>query len=43
MILENEPNIREIIPFAKTSDGKDLLMSAPCDISQKQKEELGLK
>lgn len=42
MILENEPNIREIIPFAKTSDGKDLLMNAPCDISTKQKEELGL-
>lgn len=43
MILENEPNIREVIPFAKTGDGKDLLMNAPADISKKQKEELGLK
>ncbi len=43
MIMENEPNIREVIPFAKTSDGKDLLMNAPCGISKKQKEELGLK
>ncbi len=43
MILENEPNIREVIPFAKTSDGKDLLMNAPVDISDKQKKELGLK
>src|SRR3989338_3989198 len=25
MILENEPNIREVIPFAKTGEGKDLL------------------
>lgn len=43
MILENEPNIREVIPFAKTGDGKDLLMNAPADISEKQKKELGLK
>ncbi|MDD3301233.1 MAG: OB-fold nucleic acid binding domain-containing protein [Patescibacteria group bacterium] len=43
MILENEPNIREVIPFAKTGDGKDLLMNAPTDISEKQKKELGLK
>jgi aspartyl-tRNA synthetase len=42
MILENEPNIREVIPFAKTSEGKDVMMSAPCDISDKQKDELGI-
>lgn len=42
MILENEPNIREVIPFAKTGDGKDLMMNAPCNISDKQKKELGL-
>lgn len=42
MILENEPNIRETIAFAKTGDGKDLLMDAPSDISKKQKGELGL-
>ncbi|MDI3496393.1 MAG: aspartyl-tRNA synthetase [Patescibacteria group bacterium] len=40
MILENEPNIREVIPFAKTSEGKDVMMNAPCDISEKQKQEL---
>ncbi len=43
MILENEPNIRETIAFAKTGDGKDLMMNAPADISKKQKGELGLK
>lgn len=43
MILENEPNIREVIPFAKTGDGKDLMVDAPATISVKQKQELGLK
>lgn len=43
MVLENEPNIREVIPFAKTSEGKDLLMDSPTDISTEQKIELGIK
>lgn len=43
MILENEPNIREVIPFAKTGEGKDLMMNAPSDISSKQRLELGLR
>ncbi len=42
MLLENEPNIREVIPFAKTGDGKDLMMHAPANISSKSKKELGL-
>jgi aspartyl-tRNA synthetase len=42
MILENEPNIREVIPFAKTGDGKDLLMDSPSEISDKQHKELGI-
>ena len=29
MILLNEPNIREVIAFPKTGEGKDLLMNAP--------------
>jgi aspartyl-tRNA synthetase len=43
MILQNEPNIREVIPFAKTGEGRDLLMNAPAPISEKQLKELGLK
>src|SRR3989338_5944552 len=43
MILENEPNIREVIPFAKTGEGKDLLMGSPAEISEKQLKELGIK
>ena len=42
MILEKEPNIRETIAFAKTGDGKDLMMNAPAEISDKQKSELGI-
>ena len=42
MILEQEPNIKEVIAFAKTGDGKDLMMNAPSDISEKQKKELGI-
>ena len=42
MVLEQEPNIREIIAFAKTGDGKDLMMNAPAEISEKQKVELGI-
>ena len=43
MILQNEPNIREVIPFAKTGEGKDLLMGSPAEISAKQLKELGIK
>jgi aspartyl-tRNA synthetase len=42
MILHNEPNIREVIPFAKTGDGSDLMMKAPAPISAAQRKELGI-
>lgn len=42
MLLENEPNIREVIPFAKTGEGKDLMMSAPAHVSDAQLTELGI-
>ncbi len=43
MILEDEPNIREVIPFAKTGEGKDLMMDAPAKVNEKQLKELGIK
>ncbi len=43
MLMENEPNIREVMAFPKTGEGKDLMMNAPGEISDKQKRELGLK
>ena len=43
MILQNEPNIREVIAFAKTGEGRDPMMKAPAEIDPKQLEELGLE
>lgn len=40
MILQNEPNIREVIAFAKTGEGRDLMMEAPSKISREQQDEL---
>ena len=43
MILQNEPNIREVIAFPKTGEGKDLMMGSPSEISAKQLRELGIE
>ena len=43
MILQNEPNIREMIAFPKTGDGRDPMMKSPDKISKEQLKELGLK
>lgn len=42
-ILLNEPNIREVIAFPKTGDGRDLMMSAPSNVSDEQLRELHIK
>jgi len=43
MILLNEPNIREVIAFPKTGEGKDLLIQTPAPTSEKHLKELGIK
>jgi aspartyl-tRNA synthetase len=43
MLLQNEPNIREVIAFPKTGEGKDLMMDSPAEVSDKQLKELGIK
>ncbi len=43
MLLENEPNIREVIAFPKTGEGRDPMMNSPTEISDKQLKELGIK
>jgi len=42
-ILQNEPNIREVIAFPKTGDGRDLMMDAPNEITKEQLKELHIK
>ncbi len=42
MLLENQPNIREVIAFPKTGEGRDLMMGAPAEVSPKQLKELGI-
>jgi aspartyl-tRNA synthetase len=42
-ILQNEPNIREVIAFPKTGDGRDLMMKAPSEVDKKQLDELQIK
>jgi len=43
MLLENEPNIREVMVFPKNGEGKDLMMNSPSLVSEKQLKELGIK
>jgi aspartyl-tRNA synthetase len=41
-ILQNEPNIREVIAFAKTGEGKELMTHSPSEASPEQLVELGI-
>ncbi len=43
MLLQNEPNIREVIAFPKTGDARDLMMGAPSAVKDEQLKELGIK
>jgi len=41
-ILQNEPNIREVIAFAKTGEGKELMTKSPSEATPEQLVELGI-
>jgi aspartyl-tRNA synthetase len=41
-ILQNEPNIREVIPFPKTQTGIDPLTASPSRVMDAQLAELGI-
>jgi aspartyl-tRNA synthetase len=43
MLLQNEPNIREVIAFPKNRSAQDLLMESPSAISEKQLKELSIQ
>jgi aspartyl-tRNA synthetase len=40
MLLADEPNIREVIPFPMNGKAQDLMMNAPASVSDKQLKEL---
>jgi aspartyl-tRNA synthetase len=43
MIFQSEPNIREVIAFAKTGEGRDPMMNSPSEVQDEQLDELGIK
>jgi aspartyl-tRNA synthetase len=43
MLLENEPNIREVIAFPKNGSAEDVMMQAPNTVEEKQLKELHIK
>lgn len=43
MLLQNEPNIREIIAFPKNGEGRDIMMESPSLVQPEQLCELGIK
>ena len=40
MLLADEPNIREVIPFPMNGKAQDLMMNAPANVSERQLKEL---
>jgi aspartyl-tRNA synthetase len=43
MLLQGEPNIREVMAFPKTTEGRDPLVGTPGEVSKEQLKDLGLK
>jgi aspartyl-tRNA synthetase len=43
MLLQNEPNIREVIAYPKTGEGRDPMMGAPSTVSEKQLREAHIR
>lgn len=43
MLLQNEPNIREVIAFPKNGEAQDLMMGSPSELEDTQLAEAGIK
>jgi aspartyl-tRNA synthetase len=43
MLLADEPNIREVIAFPFNQQAQDLMMNAPCNVTEKQLRELHIR
>ena len=42
MLIQDEPNLREVQAFPPSASGQDLMMGSPADLTQEQLDELGL-
>jgi aspartyl-tRNA synthetase len=43
MVLQEEPNIREVIPFPKTQSGLDPMTQSPAPVEASQLRDLGIE
>lgn len=43
MLLADEPNLREIVAFPMNQQAQDILMQAPCEVTEKQLKELHIR
>ena len=43
MLIQDEPNLREVQAFPTSASGQDLMMGSPSNLNEDQLEELGLK
>ena len=43
MLLAGEKNLREVVAFPLTGDGRDPMMGAPSEVEKEQLDELGLE
>lgn len=42
MLIQDEPNLREVQAFPTSTSGQDLMMGSPSELTEKQLEELGI-
>ena len=42
MLIQDEPNLREVQAFPPNASGQDLMMGSPSDLTQEQLDELGI-
>ena len=43
MLIQDEPNLREVQAFPPSASGQDLMMGSPSELTQEQLDELGIK
>ena len=43
MLIQDEPNLREVQAFPPSASGQDLMMGSPATLMPEQLEELGIK